>query len=238
MIQPLNIVLVHGAWVDGSSWSRVIPLLLDIGHGVRAVQIPLTSLAEDVAATRRVLRMQRGPCLLVGHSYGGTVISEAATDAPNVAGLVYISGFANEEGETLGALHARHAVASGPLPLRFEDPGFVWIDPAAFSEVFAHDIDPTQARILAAIQKPIAAKIFGEKPGKPAWKSLPSWYLISEHDRMLSPETQHFMADRMAATTSVVLGSHASLISHAEQAARIIAAAASSATLPAKAATL
>lgn len=231
-----NIVLVHGAWADGSIWSRVIPLLLDLDHNVTAVQIPLTSLADDAAVTRRVLRLQHGPTIVAGHSYGGMVISEAVADAPNVGCLVYISAFANEEGETLGELNARHVATSGPSPLRFGDPGFVWIDPEVFPEVFAHDLELTQARIMAAIQKPIAAKVFGEKPGRPAWKSLPSWYLISEVDRMLSPETQRFMADRISATTSAVPGSHASPISHATAAARMIAAAASSITMPAKAA--
>ena len=237
MTTGTNIVLVHGAWTDGSSWNRVIPLLLDQGHNVAAAQIPLTSLADDVAVVRRVLMLQHGPVILVGHSYGGMVISEAALASSQVAGLVYISAFAPEQGETLGELSARNPASAGPLPLRFNDPGFVWIDPAVFPQVFAHDIEPAQARIMAAVQKPIAAKIFGEKPGMPAWKSLPSWYLISEGDRILSPDTQRFMANRIRATTSAVTGSHAALVSHAIEAAQLISAAAHPVLAPVRAAT-
>jgi pimeloyl-ACP methyl ester carboxylesterase len=236
MTAHMNIVLVHGAWTDGSSWSRVIPRLLDLGLEVTAAQLPLSSFADDVAVTRRVLRLQLGPTVLVGHSYGGMVISEAAAGEAAAAALVYISGFANEEGETLGELNARVAAGSGPSPLRFNDAGFVWIDPAQFPEVFAHDLDPVQARIMAAVQKPIAAKIFGAKPGKPAWKSLPSWYLVSDCDRMIAPETQRFMAKRMTATTSTVPGSHASIVSHAAEAALMIADAVQGAAAPARAA--
>jgi pimeloyl-ACP methyl ester carboxylesterase len=224
-----DVVLVHGAWADGSSWNDVIALLQSKGHRVTAAQIPLTSLAEDVAVIRRILAMQKGPIVLVGHSYGGMVISEAARELPTVASLVYISAFANEEGETLGELNARVSSLRGPSPLRFNDAGFVWIDPELFPDVFAHDVNPARARILGAVQKPIAAKVFGQKPGRPAWKSTPSWYLLSEGDRMISPETQRFMAGRMRATTRVVPGSHASLISHAIETADMIADAASNA---------
>lgn len=236
MTAVINIVLVHGAWADGSSWSRVIPILLDAGYAVTAAQIPLTSLADDTAVVRRILSMQHGPTILVGHSYGGVVISEAGGDS-NASALVYVSGFAPEQAETLGELSARTPVSSGPLPLRFNDPGFVWIDPAVFPQVFAHDIEPTQAHIMAAVQKPIAAKVFGEKTGTPAWKSRPSWYLVSEDDRILSPDTQRFMAQRMRATISAVPGSHASLISHASETAHVITAAAHSLAMPARAAT-
>ena len=236
MTSTMNVVLVHGAWADASIWSGVIPRLLERGLNVTAAQIPLTSLVEDVAVTRRVLALQRGPTVLAGHSYGGMVVSEAATGVSSVASLVYISAFSNESGETLGELNARVTPAPGPSPLRFNDAGFVWIDPAAFPQVFAHDLDPMQARVMAAIQKPIAAKTFGERPAVPAWKSLPSWYLISEGDRMISPETQRFMAKRMGATTSAVPGSHASLVSHAVETARLISEAANTCAEATKAA--
>jgi pimeloyl-ACP methyl ester carboxylesterase len=223
----INVVLVHGAWADGSSWRGVIPQLRDTGFRVTAAQIPLTSLADDVAVTRRMLSLQKGPTVLVGHSYGGMVISEAATGAPNVTSLVYVSAFANDVAETLGELNARVAPPPGPSPLRFDDPGFVWIDAAAFPQVFAHDVDPVQAQIMAATQKPIATKIFGEKPGNPAWKSIPSWYLVSNDDRMIAPETQLFMSKRMGARTVQVAGSHAALVSHAAETARLIVDAAS-----------
>jgi pimeloyl-ACP methyl ester carboxylesterase len=200
----INVVLVHGAWADGSSWRGVIPRLRDTGFRVTAAQIPLTSLADDVAVTRRMLSLQKGPTVLVGHSYGGMVISEAATGAPNVTSLVYVSAFANDKAETLGELNARVAPPPGPSPLRFDDPGFVWIDETAFPQVFAHDVDPVQAQIMAAAQKPIATKIFGEKPG------------------MIAPETQLFMSKRMGARTVQVAGSHAALVSHAAETAQLI----------------
>jgi pimeloyl-ACP methyl ester carboxylesterase len=158
----------------------------------------------------------------VGHSYGGMVITEAATGVPNVASLVYVSAFANDEAETLGELNARVAPPPGPSPLRFDDPGFVWIDAAAFAHVFAHDVDPVQEEGMAAAQKHVAAKIFGEKAGKPAWKSIPSWYLVSEDDRMVAPETQLFMSKRIGARTVHVPGSHAALVSHAAETAGLI----------------
>jgi len=221
----LSVILVHGAWTDGSSWSRVIPFLLDQGYRVVAAQIPLTSLADDSAVVRRLLAVQRGPTILVGHSYGGMVITEAATNSPNVSGLVYVSAFVPDQGETLGELNARNPASVGPLPLRFNDPGFVWIDPVEFTNAFAQDLEPAVARVLAVAQKPIAAKVFGEKAGPPAWKSLPAWYLVSETDRILSPQTQWFMARRIGAATYSVPGSHASLISHAPETAELIGSA-------------
>ena len=163
--------LVHGAWADGSSWSKVIPLLQEEGYNVTAVQIPLTSLADDVAVTRRVLAMQNGPTILVGHSYGGVVITEAGANASNVVGLVYISAFAPDDGEVLGELNARMPAASGQANIRPDAYGFLWIDPQAFPESFAQDVDPVQARIMAAVQKPLSASIFGEKVTQAAWKT-------------------------------------------------------------------
>ena len=217
-----SVVLVHGAWADGSSWNGVIRLLQSRGCQAIAVQLPLTSFGDDVAVTRRVMALCDGPVVLAGHSYGGMVISEAANDGRNVASLVYVSAFANEEGEMLGEINARIPGPPGPLPLRFNDAGFVWVDGEAFPQVFAHDIDPAQARVMAAVQKPIAARIFGEKPGKPAWKSIPSWYLISEDDRMIPAPLQRLMANRMGAISRTVPGSHASLVSHAEEVAQLI----------------
>jgi len=221
MASNLNIVLVHGAWADGSSWSRVIPLLQDNGCRVAAVQIPLTSLAEDVAITRHVLALQTGPSILVGHSYGGAVITEAGTDAPDVVGLVYISAFAPDEGESIGDLNAR-ASASGQAHIRTDDRGFLWISQEGFAAAFAQDVDPDEARILAAVQKPIAAGVFWDKITTPAWKSKPSWCLISENDRMIPPDTQRFMATRMSATVLSVRSSHASLVSRPNEVVKLI----------------
>lgn len=219
-----SVVLVHGEWADGSSWSKVIPLLQENGIRVTAVQIPLTSLADDVAVTRHVIALQEGSTVLAGHSYGGSVITEAGTNAPNVVGLVYVSAFAPDEGESLGDLYAR-AAAPGVAHVRPDDEGFLWIDP----EAFAQDVDPVQARILAVVQKPIAARIFGDKVTRPAWELKPSWYLVSEIDRMIPAETQRFMSKRMGATVVSVPASHWSMVSHPDQVAKLISDAASSA---------
>jgi pimeloyl-ACP methyl ester carboxylesterase len=206
----------------------VIPLLQSKGLRVTAVQIPLTSLAEDVAITRLALAVQKGPTVLVGHAYGGLVITETGTDASNVVGLVYVSAFAPDEGESIRDLNAR-AAAPGSAHVRPDDEGFLWIDPEAFPQVFAQDVDLVQARIMAAVQKPIAARIFGDKVTRPAWKSKLSWFLLSENDRMIPAETQRFMSKRMGATVLSVPASHSSMVSHPEEVAKLILDAASGA---------
>lgn len=223
MLSKPNIVLVHGAWADGSSWSSVIPLLQEEGYNVTAVQIPLTSLADDVAATRRVLAMQNGPTILVGHSYGGVVITEAGANESNVTGLVYISAFAPDEGEFLSELNERMPVVLNPANLRPDAGGFLWIDPEAFPKSFAQDVDPVQARVMSAVQKPISGSIFGERVNTAAWKSRPSWYLVSEDDRIINPDLERFMAERIGAREFVSIpASHASLVSHPDEVARLI----------------
>jgi pimeloyl-ACP methyl ester carboxylesterase len=222
-----NVLLVHGAWVDGSSWSRVIPILQRRGHNVVAVQLPLTSLAEDVAWTRHVLaeRLQ-GPTVLAGHSYGGAVISGAATGVKNVIGLVFASAFAPDEGETLGGLNTRFPPPPGLAHAQPDSLGFLWFDPAAIPANFAQDIPVTEARVLAATQKPIAARSFTDPAGPPAWKAVPSWFLVSTQDRMINPDLERFMAARIGATTIEVRSSHASPASHPNQVAKLILAAA------------
>ena len=218
-----NIVLVHGAWADGSSWSKVIPMLQEKGYNVTAVQIPLTSLADDVKVTNRVLAMQNGPTILVGHSYGGVVITDAGANASNVVGLVYISAYAPDEGEVLSKLNERMPAVSGQANIHPGAEGFLWIDPKAFPESFAQDVDPVQARIMAAVQKPLSASIFGDKVTKAAWKSKPSWYLLSENDRIINPGLERFMAERIGAREVVSIPSdHASLVSHPNEVAKLI----------------
>lgn len=218
-----NIVLVHGAWADGSSWSKVIPLLQEKGYNVTAVQIPLTSLADDVKVTNRVLAMQNGSTILVGHSYGGAVITEAGANASNVTGLVYISAFAPDEGENLGELNGRMPTAPGQANFLPDATGFLWIDPKAFPESFAQDVDPAQARIMAAVQKPLSASIFDEKATQAAWRSKPSWYLVSENDRIINPDLERFMAERIGAKEVVSIPSdHASLVSHPAEVSKLI----------------
>jgi pimeloyl-ACP methyl ester carboxylesterase len=222
-----NVLLVHGAWVDGSSWNKVTAILQRRGYTVLAVQLPLTSLADDVAWTRHVLaeRLQ-GPTVLAGHSYGGAVISGAATGVDNVIGLVFASAFAPDENETLGGLGALFPPPPGLAHTQPDSLGFLWFDPAAIPTNFAQDLPLPEARILAAVQKPIAANCFTDKAGPPAWKTLPSWFLVSTEDRMINPDLERFMAERIGATTVEVRSSHASPASHPQQVAKLIMAAA------------
>jgi pimeloyl-ACP methyl ester carboxylesterase len=222
-----NVLLVHGAWVDGSSWSQVIAILQQRGYNVLAVQLPLTSLAEDVAWTRHVLAERlTGPTVLAGHSYGGAVISGAATGVDNVVGLVFASAFAPDEGETLGGLNAQFPPPPGLAHTQPDSLGFLWFDPAAIPDNFAQDLPVEQARVLASVQKPIAARCFSDPAGPPAWKKLPSWFMVSTQDRMINPDLERFMAARIGARTVEVRSSHASPASHPDVVARLIRAAA------------
>jgi pimeloyl-ACP methyl ester carboxylesterase len=222
-----NVLLVHGAWADGSSWGRVIPILRERGHTVVAIQLALNSLADDVAHTRQVLadRLQ-GPTVLVGHSYGGAVISGAATGQANAIALVYASAFAPDEGEALGALSGRYPPAPLGEHLQPDAGGKLWIDPAKYNEVFCQDVDATQAGIMAAAQGPLAGAIFGEQAGPAAWHTLPSWYVVSTEDRAIAPDLERFFAERMGASTVEVGSSHASPVSHPREVADLIFAAA------------
>lgn len=223
MLSKPNIVLVHGAFADGSSWSKVIQLLQEEGYNVTAVQMPLTSLADDVATTHHVLAMQSGPTILVGHSYGGVVITVAGANESNVTGLVYISAFAPDAGEAINNLSARVPAPSGQANIRPDAEGFLWIDPKAFPESFAQDVDPVQARVMSVVQKPIAASSFTEKTTQAAWKSKPSWYLVSENDRMINPDLERFMAKRIGAREVVSIpSSHASMVSHPTEVTKLI----------------
>lgn len=208
-----NILLVHGAWGDGSHWRHVIPPLHAKGYKVSAVQNPLTSLADDIDRTTRLAAAQDGPTLLVGHSYGGAVITGAG-HAPNVAGLVYIAAFAPDEGDSLGGLLAREAPPGGAA-IRPDPDGFLWIAPELFGQNFCQDLDPEEALVMAVTQKPISGRCFEDKSGPPAWKIRPSWYQASANDRMIPPPTQAWMAERIGARKTITLpASHASLASH------------------------
>jgi pimeloyl-ACP methyl ester carboxylesterase len=226
-----NVLLVHGDWADGSSWSGVIPILQKHGHSVVALSLNLRSLAEDVAWTKHVLadRLQ-GPTVLAGHSYGGAVISGAGVgpDVPagKVIGLVFASAFAPDQGETLGQLAAMFPTPPGFAHIQADSQGFLWIDPAAFPANFAQDVELETARILASVQKPAFAGQLGEPAGPAAWRTLPSWYLVSTLDRMVNPDLERFFARRMHATTIEVASSHASPVSHPRDVARLILAAA------------
>jgi pimeloyl-ACP methyl ester carboxylesterase len=219
-----NIVLVHGAWADASSWSRVIRRLQKAGYRVTAVQLGLTSLDDDVGRTRGVLASQTGPTLLVAHSYGGAVITELGANAPNVVGLVYESAFAPDEGETMKGLVNGGPPPAGAAAIRPDKQGYLWLDPEGFVKFFAPDVNPIEARVMEAVQKPIsAATLLGEQPfGPPAWKSFPTWFLITKNDQMLPVAAQRLFAKRMNATVTTVAGSHVSMVSHPDQVADFI----------------
>ena len=221
-----TVVLVHGAFVDGSSWSKVIQILQASGHDVIAVQPGLVGLDEDIAITRGVLEAQGGPTVLVGHSYGGMVITGAGVGAPRVISLVYVAAFAPDQGESLPEAVAGFPAAPGNahyIPDYRE--GFLRVDPAAYPQVFMQDVDPAEARALAAA--------FGAKSGPPAWRTVPSWYLISGDDRMINPDAERKMATRIGATTTVLQGaSHASPIARPREVALAIQAAAQAGTWP------
>jgi pimeloyl-ACP methyl ester carboxylesterase len=221
-----NVVFVHGAWADASSWSKVIPILQDKGFNVTAAQIPLTSLDDDIEVTRNVLAAQTGPTVLVGHSYGGVVISGAANGAENVNALVYIAAFGLDEGESIESLAKQGPAPAGAAQVRPDEHGFLWIDRNGFPEAFAGDVDPVEARVMAVSQRPLSIKSFVAKSGPPAWKQLPSWYLVSTNDQMIPPPAEEFMAERMGATVQSVPASHASMVSHPDKVAEIVALAA------------
>ena len=190
-----NIVLVHGAWADGSSWSKVIPILENAGHKVIAVQMSLHSLSDDIATVKRAVELVGGPTILVGHSYGGFVITDAAYNNPNVTGLVYISAFAPDEGQSLS-----NFIDLTKFPkdlLVYDSGGFIYLNPEMFRVAFAQDVDPAEADIMAVVQKPINQSIFAEKSGPPAWKQLPTWYQISEGDHALPPDIQRLFAKKL-----------------------------------------
>jgi len=221
-----NIILVHGGWADGSSWGKVITLLKDSGHKVVAVNMPLHNLADDVATVKRAVELVGKPVILVGHSYGGEVITNAAYNNPNVTGLVYIAAFAPDEGQSLSTFVDAKSFPQGFLIL--DSAGLAYINPGMFHDRFAQDVNATEANIMAVAQKPFNASIFGEKSGSPAWKDLPTWYQISETDRMIPPDAQRQFAKQMNATTISFPASHASYVSHPNEVAKLILDAANS----------
>lgn len=215
-----NIVLVHGGWADGSSWSKEIPTLEAAGHRVIAVQLPLHSMADDVATVKRAIDLVGGPTILVGHSYGGFVITNAAYNNPNVTGLVYVAAFAPDMGQSLSDFVDATKFPEGLLIP--DSGGFLYLNSTLFQNSFAQDVNSTEASMMAAVQKPFNQSLFTEKSGPPAWKQLPTWYQISENDRMIPPDVQRSFAERMNATTISLNASHASLVSHPKEIAELI----------------
>ncbi|WP_454739992.1 alpha/beta hydrolase [Cupriavidus necator] len=224
-----TIVLVHGFWGGAAHWRNVILELARKGYTyIRAVELPLTSLADDAERTRKMVAQQNGPVLLVGHSYGGAVITEAG-DQPNVVGLVYIAAFAPEAGESPGGITQQHLPAAAPN-LEPDSDGYLWLKAEKFHESFCQDLPPDDALVMAVAQKAPLASTFGDTITAPAWKRKPSWYQVSSEDRMISPENQQNMAARLKARKVITLAaSHASLVSKAADVAALIDEAASEA---------
>jgi pimeloyl-ACP methyl ester carboxylesterase len=220
-----NIVLVHGAWADGSCWSGVIERLQADGFNVRAPQFPESSLDADVARLRQVLELQEGPTIVVAHSYGGQIIT-AGADAPNVVGLVYVAGFALDEGESVGALLADAPPSPALANMITDEHGFAWLAEDDFLKHFAADVEPTRARVMYAVQQPLTLSVFNDVMGPPAWKSHPTWYLVAEHDEVIPPDAQRLFAGRMGATTTELTSSHVAMVSHPAEVAALIETAA------------
>jgi pimeloyl-ACP methyl ester carboxylesterase len=223
--QP-NIVLVHGAWADGSSWSAVIERLQARQYTVTAPQFPLSSLAADVARLRQVLARQDGPTIVAGHSYGGQIMTALGSDAPNVAGLVYIAAFGLDEGESLGALLSQGPVTPALAHLSTDEQGFGWLSEDDFVNHFAADVDPVKAKVMFAVQQALAGSAFTDVMAVPAWKSLPSWYLVAKDDQALPPDAERQFASRMGAVTIEVPSSHVAMVSHPDEVVQLIETAA------------
>src|SRR5690348_12587418 len=224
-VQP-NIVLVHGAWADGSCWGAVIERLQAGGYAVTAPQFPESSLAADVARLRQVLARQDGPVIVAGHSYGGQIMTALGTDAPNVVGLVYIAAFGLDQGESLGALLAQGPVTPALVHLFTDKQGFTWLSEDDFVNHFAADVDPVKARVMYAVQQALSASAFQEVMGVPAWKALPSWFLVADGDQAIPPDAERLFAKRMGATTVEVPTNHVAMVSHPEDVVQLIETAA------------
>ncbi len=225
--EPVNIIMVHGAFADGAAWSKVAAKLESSGSKLKAwaVQLPETSLAEDVAATKRMIAAANGPVVLVGHSYGGVVITAAADGEPTVKSLVFVSALAPDQGESGGELFAKYPTSGGAnVKPQFGD--YLWLDPDKFHESFCQDIPKADAKLLAGAQKPINKAAFGAKLTTPAaWKSLPSWFVLTTEDRMVAPELQRFEAERMKSTVVEVKASHTPFLSQPDAVVKAIIAA-------------
>ena len=210
MTGGINVVLAHGAWADGSSWARVIAALKSQRVNVVAAPLPLTSLADDVAALDRSIARLEGPVILVGHAYAGAVI--AGTKSKNVKALVYVSALAPDEGETVGDVFYRtppHPLAPKLAP---DDNGLIWLPDDAFRNAFAQQASVDDLAVLSAVQRPISPACITVPVGRPLWKDVPSWFLLAEEDRMILPETQRFMAQRMKAKVRVQTVDHAPIV--------------------------
>ena len=220
-LKATNVVLVHGGFVDGSGWEGVYKILTKDGYTVSVVQNPTISLADDVAATRRIVAVQNGPVVLVGHSYGGAVITEAGND-PKVAGLVYITAFAPDKGESVSTLIKDPPPGAPVPPILPPQDGYLLLDKAKFPASFAGDVDNERAAFMADSQVPWGVDALSGMISEPAWKTKPSWYLVATDDKMIPPEAQRFMSKRAGSTVVEVAGSHAIYVSQPNAVAALI----------------
>ena len=221
-----KIVLVHGAWADGSSWSAVIEHLHADGYSVTGPQFPMSRLADDVARLRQVLARHSGPTIVAGHSYGGQIITALGPDTPNVVGLVYIAGFGLDEGESIGALLGQGPPSPALAHLDIDQQGFAWLPEDDFVNHFAADVDPVKAKVMFAVQQPLHSSALQDVMGVPAWKSLPSWFLVADGDQAIPPDAQRQFAARMGATTVEVSTNHVAMVSHPDEVLQLIKTAA------------
>jgi pimeloyl-ACP methyl ester carboxylesterase len=228
-----NIVLVHGAWADGSCWSGVIERLQAEGFQVRAPQFALGAIADDVARLRQVLDFQDGPTVVVGHSYGGQIMTALGADAGNVAGLVYIAAFALDQGESLGGLLSQGPVTPSLEHLFTDARGYAWLSEDDFINHFAADVEPTRAKVMYAVQQALASTAFTDVMDVPAWRSLPTWYLVAQNDEAIPPDAERMFASRMGATTVEIPSSHVAMVSHPAEVADLIEKAAAAVTVAA-----
>jgi pimeloyl-ACP methyl ester carboxylesterase len=226
MSERPNIVLIHGAFADGSSWSAVVAALQGKGYDVTATQFPLTSLADDVTRLRQALAWQDGPTVVVAHSYGGQVMTALGDDTANVVGLVYIAAFGLDEGETISGIGADFPPPPALANIIVDERGFGRVPQEDFVRHFAPDVDPVQGRVAHAVQQPVAMSVFGDVMGTPAWRSLPSWYLVATDDQAIAPDEERMFARRMGAETVEVASSHVAMISHPDAVVALIEAAA------------
>jgi pimeloyl-ACP methyl ester carboxylesterase len=226
-----NVVLVHGAWADGSSWAKVIPLLEKAGLNAVAVQNPLTSFEDDMAATRRAIALQDGPVILVGHSWGGVVISDAGAD-PKVAGLVYVAAFAPDVGQAVGDLGKDLPPPPGGAEIRPDAGGYLTMTAKGVFENFAHDLPLAQKKLIFATQGATNSSLFGAKVANAAWKTKPSWYVVASNDRMIQPDLERKFAKTMKAKTLTLPSSHVPMLSHPAEVAKLIIEAAKTARIP------
>ena len=222
MAELPNIVLVHGAWADGSCWSGVIRNLQADGYHVVAPQFPHTSLADNVARLRQVLALQEGPTVLAGHSYGGQIITALGDDLPDVKAIVYVAAFGLDEGESIGGLLAQGEPTAALAHLMIDESGYAWLPQDDFVNHFASDVTTAEANVMYAVQQPLAASTLGDVMGVPAWKHVPTWYVVAENDEAIPADAERLFSGRMGATTIELPSSHVAMTSHPDEVADLI----------------